>query len=32
VAINAVRRSQEDGKLQLLNDLVDEMLAGQGGA
>lgn len=32
LAINAVRRSQEDGKLQQLNDLVDEMLAGQGGA
>ncbi|KVE38055.1 metallophosphoesterase [Burkholderia sp. TSV86] len=32
VAINAVRRSQENGKLQLLNDLVEEMLAGQGGS
>lgn len=31
-AINAVRRSHEEGKLKQLNDLVDEMLAGQGGA
>jgi hypothetical protein len=30
-AINAVRRSQEEGKLQQLNDLIDEMLGEQGG-
>lgn len=32
LAINAVRRSQEQGKLQRLNDLVDKLLAAQGGA
>ncbi|WP_136621697.1 MULTISPECIES: metallophosphoesterase [Mesorhizobium] len=32
LAINAVRRSQEDGKLGQLNDLVDKILAGQGEA
>lgn len=32
LATNAVRRSHEDGKLQRLNDLVDEILAGQGRA
>jgi predicted phosphodiesterase len=31
LAVNAVRRSEQEGKLQRLNDLVDEMLAGQGG-
>jgi hypothetical protein len=32
LAINAVRRSHQEGMLQRLNDLVDEMLAGRGGA